>query len=55
MIILGIVPLTMIFSLGLALLANQKLKGLSFIKVRFHAHGYLNSCRHGLVLHALWD
>ena len=44
--ILGIVPLTMIFSLGLALLANQKLKGLSF-----YAHGYLNSCcRHGLVL-----
>ena len=33
--ILGIVPLTMIFSLGLALLANQKLKGLSFYKSAF--------------------
>lgn len=33
--ILGIVPLTMLFSLGLALLANQKLRGLSFYKSAF--------------------
>lgn len=33
--ILGIVPLTMILSLGLALLANQKLKGLAFYKSAF--------------------
>ena len=34
-LILGSVPLTMIFSLGLALLANLKLKGLSFYKSAF--------------------
>ncbi len=33
--ILGIVPLTMISSLGLALLSNQKLKALSFYKSAF--------------------
>lgn len=33
--ILGIVPLTMALSLGLALLANQKLRGLAFYKSAF--------------------
>ena len=33
--ILGIVPLTMVLSLGLALLANQKLRGLAFYKSAF--------------------
>lgn len=33
--IIGIVPLTILFSLGLALLANQKLRGLTFYKSVF--------------------